>query len=67
MVARTHSVFEKLWLPEVPRDWKKGTITHLQERGKGGPGELQAGEHHLCAWEDHGADPPGRDAKAHEG
>ena len=31
-------------------------------RKKGRPGELQAGEPHLRAWEDHGADPPGRDA-----
>jgi len=29
-------------------------------RKKGRPGELQAGEPHLCAWEDHGADPPTR-------
>jgi len=27
--------------------------------------ELQAGEPHLCAWEDHGVDPPERDVKAH--
>ena len=26
--------------------------------------ELQAGERHLCAWEDHGADPPRRRMKA---
>ena len=59
-------ISEKSWLcGEVPGDWKKGTITHLQERGKGGPGELQAGEHHLCAWEDHGADPPRSYIKAH--
>ena len=33
--------------------------SHLQEREQGGPGELQAGESHLCTWEDHGTDPPG--------
>lgn len=27
--------------------------------------ELQASELHLCAWEDHRTEPPGRDAKAH--
>jgi len=31
------------------------------------PGQLQAGEPHLCAWEDPGADPPGSRVKAHEG
>ena len=27
--------------------------------------ELQSSEPYLCAWEDHGIDPPGRDVKAH--
>jgi len=34
-----------------------------EERRK--PEELQAGQPHLCAWEDHGADLPGRDVKMH--
>lgn len=38
----------------------------LQEREEEGPGELQAGESHLCAWEDHGTDSPGRHVKAYE-
>ncbi|GAB0204075.1 cAMP-dependent protein kinase inhibitor alpha [Grus japonensis] len=48
-------VFEKSWQSsEVPTDWKKGR-----------PGELQAGQSHLCVWQDHGADPPGKYAQAH--
>ena len=43
-----------------PRQLEEGLRhSHLQEREQGGPGELQAGESHLCAWEDHGTDPPG--------
>ena len=38
---------------------------HIQEREKGRPGELQASEPHFSSWEDHGIDPPGRDAKVH--
>ena len=50
---------------EVPGDWRKGNMTPIFEKGlQGRPGELWAGEPHLCAWEDHGADPPGRHAKA---
>lgn len=30
------------------------------------PGELKAGECHLCAWEDDGSDPPGWHARSHE-
>ena len=55
---------EKSWLlSKVPDDWKK---SHIQEREKGRPRELQAGEPRVCAWKDHGTDPPGRDVKAHE-
>ena len=61
-------IFEKSWLSgEVPRDWKKETSLQFTEREEEGPGELQAGESHLCAWEDHGADPPRRHVKAHDG
>jgi len=27
--------------------------------------ELQDGEPHICDWEDHGAEPPGKDVKTH--
>jgi len=43
-----------------PGDWKKGHITPMYKKGnKEDPEELQAGECHLCAWEDDGSDPPG--------
>ena len=38
----------------------------LQEKEEGGPGELPVGEPHLCVWEDHGIDHPGRHIKTHE-
>jgi len=55
VVAELHSIiFEKLRLSdEVPSDWKKGNI------------RPQASEPHIYSWEYHGADPPGRDVKAH--
>ena len=57
-------VFETLWLSgEVP-----GNITSLPFLGKRERKTWRSmGEPHLCAWEDRGADPPGRDVKAHEG
>ena len=44
-------ISEKSWLSgEIPGDWKKGHVTHTYEKGnKEDPGELQAGECHLCA------------------
>lgn len=42
----------------------------LMELGGVGSSEMhepQAGEPHLCAWEDHETDPRGRHIKAHEG
>lgn len=36
---------------------------HFKKREKGRTGELQAGEPQLHAWEDYGADLPGRDIK----
>ena len=59
----------KKWLwqsSEDPSDWKRATITPIfKKRKKGRPRELQASQSHLCAWQDHGADPPGNYAKAH--
>jgi len=53
---------------EVPGDWKKGTIVPIFKKyGKGGPWELSTCQPHLCAWQDHGTDPPKRYAKAHRG
>jgi len=50
-----------------PGTGKKETSLQFTEREEGGPGDLQASESHLCAWEDHGADPPRRHVKAREG
>ncbi|GAB0210397.1 mitochondrial enolase superfamily member 1 [Grus japonensis] len=58
-------IFEKSWQSgEVPTDWKRRTTTPIFKR-KGRPRELQAGQSHLHAWQDHGADPPGDYAQAH--
>ena len=51
---------------EVSGDWKKGNITPIFEKDRR-PGKLLAGDPHLCAWEDHGADPPRSYVKAHTG
>jgi len=52
-------ILEKLWQSsEVPTDWKRGNITPIFKKGKKGrPRELQASQSHLCAQQDHGADP----------
>jgi len=52
--------FEKLrQCSEVPTDWKKGNINPIfKKRKKGRPGDLQVSQSHLCAQQDHGADPP---------
>jgi len=51
---------------EVPTDWKRGNIIPIFKQGKKRrPRELQTSQCHLCAWQDHGADPPGKYAKAH--
>ena len=46
---------------------KREKHSHIPEREKSIPRELQVIEPHISAWEDCGADPPGRGVKAHEG
>jgi len=61
-------IFEKLWQSgEVPTDWKRGNVTppFFKTGKKGEPAELQVSQSDLCAWQDHGAGPPGNYAKAH--
>ena len=49
-----------------PVTGKKEHHIHFQEREKGRPRELQAGEPPACVWEDHAAaHPPGSYLKAH--
>lgn len=53
---------------QSPQGLQKGKrCSHLQEREEGIPRQLQGGEPHLCAQEDHGTDPSGREVIVHEG
>jgi len=60
------SYLRGLWRSEeVPTNWRRGSITLMfKKEKKGRPGELQASQPHLCAWQDDGADPPRNHAKA---
>jgi len=57
-VARPLSIIcEKPWqYGEVPIEWKRGKIKPIFKKGKGRPGELQAGQSLLCAQQDHGVE-----------
>ncbi len=56
-------IFEKSWLSsEVPGDWKKGNTAPVFKKGR----KEDLGNYRpVCAWEDHGADPPRSSVKAH--
>jgi len=60
-------LFEKSWQSgEVPTDWKRGNTTPVLKKGKkDDPGNYKATQSHLCAQQDHGAEPSGNYAKAH--
>ena len=45
-------------LVKSPVTGKRETVLPFLRKGERKTGELQASEPHLCAWEDHGADPP---------
>ena len=56
-------IFVILWLSDkVTGDWKKGNIAPVYKKGR-----KESGRPQVCAWEDHGTDPPGRYVKIHEG
>ena len=66
-IVSLHHIWEVVAVRWGPRWLEEGLRhSHSQEREQGGPWELQAGESHFCAWEDHGTDPPGRHARSHE-
>jgi len=52
-------------LVKSPVTGKRETLLLYIRKGEKRPRELQAGELHLCAWKDHGADPPRGYDKTH--
>ena len=52
-------IFEKSWLSgEVPDNWRKSYLSPIYKKvSKEDPGNYRPVS--LCAWEDHGTDPPG--------
>ena len=53
-------IFERLWQSvEVPTDLKRENMAPIfKKEKKRRSRELQASQSHLCAWQEHGADPP---------
>jgi len=66
-VAKPLSItFENSWQSgEVPTKWKRRNIMPISKREKRKTWGSTGSRSHLCARQNHGADPPGNYAKAH--